>query len=298
MGAFRAALARGELTVRSASAGADEAAADAAVSALLRCRGRRLTTGLGKSGLVAARLASSLSAIGLGAAYVHGAEWAHGELGGVGDGDVVLAVSHSGSCALWSECRPTLRARRSKPLASLGVAAELLCRWPSPQRGVTQRSPRSPRPMARVGNSPPRCASGAARSWRSRAATRRRSPGWRTSRCLAPPPPRASCSACCQRRRRSRRISSSTHSSPSARRACASPLPTCENTTPEEPSGAGWRIACRGETAYSKGRGAGYTSEVGGRHLQLLVSIRTVRLVLACCRAKNLRLLFSARSRG
>ena len=60
MGAFRAALARGELTVRSASAGADEAAADAAVSALLRCRGRRLTTGLGKSGLVAARRVEDL----------------------------------------------------------------------------------------------------------------------------------------------------------------------------------------------------------------------------------------------
>ena len=83
LAAFRASLERGVAALAHANATADLDAADAAVSALLGCGGRRLCTGVGKSGLAAARLASSLSSIGLAAAYVHAAEWEHGELGGV-----------------------------------------------------------------------------------------------------------------------------------------------------------------------------------------------------------------------
>ena len=59
----------------------DHAAAERVVERLLKCGGRRFTTGVGKSGLIAARMASSLSSIGLPSQWVHGAEWAHGELG-------------------------------------------------------------------------------------------------------------------------------------------------------------------------------------------------------------------------
>ena len=41
-------------------------------------------------------LPSSLTSIGLPSQWVHGTEWAHGELGGVGGGDVITMVSHSG----------------------------------------------------------------------------------------------------------------------------------------------------------------------------------------------------------
>ena len=73
----------------------DHAAAERVVERLLKCGGRRFTTGVGKSGLIAARMASSLSSIGLPSQWVHGAEWAHGELGNL-RGDVIVAVSNSG----------------------------------------------------------------------------------------------------------------------------------------------------------------------------------------------------------
>lgn len=57
------------------------------------------TTGIGKSGAVAARLAISLRSLGVRASFVHGSEWAHGDLGAAGRDDVVIAFSHSGRTA-------------------------------------------------------------------------------------------------------------------------------------------------------------------------------------------------------
>jgi D-arabinose 5-phosphate isomerase GutQ len=81
----------------------DAARAVAAVTAALktaesarRASATVLTTGIGKSGAVAARFAISLRSLGLRAAFVHGSEWVHGDLGGAGPGDVVVAFSHSG----------------------------------------------------------------------------------------------------------------------------------------------------------------------------------------------------------
>jgi sugar/nucleoside kinase (ribokinase family)/D-arabinose 5-phosphate isomerase GutQ len=54
------------------------------------------TTGVGKAGAVAARAAISLKSLGYRACFTAAGEWAHGDLGGVSQGDVVLAFSHSG----------------------------------------------------------------------------------------------------------------------------------------------------------------------------------------------------------
>ena len=43
-----------------------------------------LYSNAGKSGVVAQRLAASLSSVGVAASFVHGAEWGHGDLGGCG----------------------------------------------------------------------------------------------------------------------------------------------------------------------------------------------------------------------
>ncbi len=67
------------------------------VRLLAACRGRALVTGLGKSGLVARRLAAVLTATGTPALFIHPVEAIHGDLGIVGDGDVLLAVSRSGN---------------------------------------------------------------------------------------------------------------------------------------------------------------------------------------------------------
>ena len=96
---LRASLQDAVRVIEHTNASVDLRQAERAVDLLLRCRGRRWFTGVGKSGLAAARMASSLSSIGLAAHFVHGAEWAHGELGGVRGGDVITAVSHSGATA-------------------------------------------------------------------------------------------------------------------------------------------------------------------------------------------------------
>ena len=53
---------------------------------------RILITGLGKSGLTASRLSSSLSSLGVIAEYVHATEWFHGDLGKITKNDVVSCV--------------------------------------------------------------------------------------------------------------------------------------------------------------------------------------------------------------
>ena len=68
----------------------------AAVDALLACRGRVVTTGVGKSGLVARQLAATLSSCGTPAMFLHAGEGMHGDVGVLLSGDVLLALSHSG----------------------------------------------------------------------------------------------------------------------------------------------------------------------------------------------------------
>lgn len=63
---------------------------------LLQCQGRIVVIGMGKSGHIAGKLASTLASTGSPAFYVHPAEASHGDLGMITDKDVVLALSNSG----------------------------------------------------------------------------------------------------------------------------------------------------------------------------------------------------------
>jgi arabinose-5-phosphate isomerase len=67
-----------------------------AVEALFACRGRVVVTGLGKSGLIARKIAATLSSTGTPSLFLHPAEAVHGDLGMLVRGDVVLALSSSG----------------------------------------------------------------------------------------------------------------------------------------------------------------------------------------------------------
>ena len=67
-----------------------------AVDLLYGCSGRAVVTGLGKSGLVARKVAATLSSTGTPALFLHPAEALHGDLGMLVRGDVVIALSASG----------------------------------------------------------------------------------------------------------------------------------------------------------------------------------------------------------
>lgn len=69
---------------------------DDAVSLLERCRGRVIVTGMGKSGIIARKIAATLAATGTPAHFLHPAEGVHGDLGMVVPGDVVVVLSNSG----------------------------------------------------------------------------------------------------------------------------------------------------------------------------------------------------------
>jgi len=67
-----------------------------AVDLMYCCAGRVVVTGMGKSGLIARKIAATLSSTGTPALYLHPVEALHGDLGMVVRGDVVLALSASG----------------------------------------------------------------------------------------------------------------------------------------------------------------------------------------------------------
>jgi arabinose-5-phosphate isomerase len=67
-----------------------------AVELMFSCTGRVVVTGMGKSGLIARKIAATLSSTGSPALYLHPVEALHGDLGMVVRGDVVLALSASG----------------------------------------------------------------------------------------------------------------------------------------------------------------------------------------------------------
>ncbi len=67
-----------------------------AVEMLFACKGRIVLTGMGKSGHVARKITATLASTGTPAMFVHPAEASHGDLGMIGQDDVVLALSKSG----------------------------------------------------------------------------------------------------------------------------------------------------------------------------------------------------------
>lgn len=68
-----------------------------AVSLLQACKGRVVCTGIGKPGFIAQKLSATLASTGVPSLYLHPAEAAHGDLGRVAKGDVVVALSNSGA---------------------------------------------------------------------------------------------------------------------------------------------------------------------------------------------------------
>ena len=66
------------------------------VELLCQCRGHVVVTGMGKSGLIGRKLAATLASLGIPAFFLHPADGAHGDVGMIARGDVLVAVSNSG----------------------------------------------------------------------------------------------------------------------------------------------------------------------------------------------------------
>lgn len=81
----------------------------AAVDMMINCKGRVIVTGMGKSGLIARKIAATLASTGTPAFFLHPAEGIHGDLGMVTVEDVVLALSNSGETGEVVGLLPTLK---------------------------------------------------------------------------------------------------------------------------------------------------------------------------------------------
>ncbi|MBL7046787.1 MAG: KpsF/GutQ family sugar-phosphate isomerase [Candidatus Marinimicrobia bacterium] len=69
---------------------------DEAVNLIFNCKGRVIVTGMGKSGLISQKIASTLASTGTPAQFIHPGEAIHGDLGMITKNDIVLAISYGG----------------------------------------------------------------------------------------------------------------------------------------------------------------------------------------------------------
>jgi arabinose-5-phosphate isomerase len=89
-----------------------------ALELMFGCGGRVVVTGMGKSGLIARKIAATLSSTGSPALYLHPVEALHGDLGMIVRGDVVLALSASGETEEILQLMATIK-RLQVPLISM-----------------------------------------------------------------------------------------------------------------------------------------------------------------------------------
>ena len=68
-----------------------------AVELLIPCQGHLVVSGMGKSGLVGAKISATCSSLGLPSSFLHPSEAVHGDLGRIGPEDVALLISNSGT---------------------------------------------------------------------------------------------------------------------------------------------------------------------------------------------------------
>ncbi len=104
-----------------------------AVGMLAHCRGRVIVTGMGKSGIIARKVAATLSSTGTAAFFLHPAEAVHGDLGAVQGDDVVVALSHTGETGELLRLLETIKrigarliALTGSPNSTLGLAADIV----------------------------------------------------------------------------------------------------------------------------------------------------------------------------
>ena len=103
-----------------------------ALNVILRCEGRVIVSGMGKSGHIARKIASTMSSTGTPAYFVHPGEASHGDLGMITHSDVIIALSYSGESQELMTIVPMIKRQGAKlvsmtgnPSSSLAKAADV-----------------------------------------------------------------------------------------------------------------------------------------------------------------------------
>lgn len=99
-----------------------------AVEQIASCRGKVVVLGVGKSGVIAQKIAQTLTSTGTVAVYLHPSDAMHGSLGVVVEGDVVIALSNSGETDEIVALMPALKSRGVSIVAIVGNLGSTLAR--------------------------------------------------------------------------------------------------------------------------------------------------------------------------
>ena len=125
-------LARGVIAIEAQALNALEQRLDqsftTAVEIVLACKGRVVVSGMGKSGHIARKIASTMASTGTPALFVHPAEASHGDLGMITREDIFLALSYSGESEELLTIVPHIKRQGAKLIAMTGNPGSSLAR--------------------------------------------------------------------------------------------------------------------------------------------------------------------------
>jgi len=105
-------------TLLDAKTNLDNDVFEKAVEIILSCKGKLIITGVGKSGLIGAKMAATFASTGTPSFFLHPTEALHGDLGMISENDVVIAISYSGESEELSSILPHIK-RFKTPLIGM-----------------------------------------------------------------------------------------------------------------------------------------------------------------------------------
>lgn len=114
------------LALKQRLAGGPDSPFAQAVDVLLQVSGRVVVSGIGKSGHIARKIASTLASTGTPALFVHAAEALHGDLGMITANDALIAISNSGEAAEFLAIIPIIKRMGARLIAITGNDASSL----------------------------------------------------------------------------------------------------------------------------------------------------------------------------
>jgi arabinose-5-phosphate isomerase len=97
-----------------------------AIELLSECQGKVIVTGVGKSGIIGRKIASTLASTGRAGFFLHATEARHGDLGAVNDKDIVILISNSGETQEIIDILPGLRRIGVKTIGIIGNSESTL----------------------------------------------------------------------------------------------------------------------------------------------------------------------------
>lgn len=112
--------------IEAAARGLDEASVAKAIDLLMACRGKVIVLGVGKSGVIAQKIAQTLTSTGTIAVFVHPSDALHGSLGVIASGDCVIALSNSGETDEILAILPSIAGRGVSLISIVGNTSSTL----------------------------------------------------------------------------------------------------------------------------------------------------------------------------